>query len=152
MEFSLFFERLRGLGDQALVQVNAFDAPVPDYVLIGGALIMILAFARAQRRSVAGVRTLFEEAYGPVLISAHRRAYQARAALRKAELELEHERQRRRREKRRADGHSDAAGASVAELRPNGPVKKKTQIGDPRKVVKLTREYNNFILSPGANQ
>lgn len=88
---------LEGRALEIATQVQNFEVPVPDAAMLAGFLLLLAVIHRSHRSSMAGVSELVEKAYRVELLTANRRAYSARADLRKAELEIERERQRKRR-------------------------------------------------------
>ena len=80
-----------------VMAVRDFEVPVPDAAMLVGFLLLMLLIQRSHRKSLAGVKGVIEGAYRAELLTANRRAYNARNDLRKAELEIERERQRKRR-------------------------------------------------------
>lgn len=93
------------------MRLVAFDLPVPDAALIAAAVLVVLATALSQRGRVQDAHAQMESLYQAELLTANRRAQQARGELRRAKLEIEKERQKRRRESRGA-AHRRAARAA----------------------------------------
>ncbi|MEM0934398.1 MAG: hypothetical protein AAF646_15060 [Pseudomonadota bacterium] len=76
----------------------ALELPVPDLALVGAFILAVVATMLAQRGKTQDACRQVEALYQAELLTANRRAQQARGALRSAKLEIERERQRRRRE------------------------------------------------------
>lgn len=79
-----------------LMRVAAIDLPIPDAALVIGFALLACAIMLSSRGTAERIRSEIVEQYQAELLTANRRAQQARADLRKAELEVERERQKRR--------------------------------------------------------
>lgn len=99
-----------------LADIQAFEAPLPDYLMLGAFVILLLALYRSGRKGINRVQTDLAGAYQKELLTANRRAHQARSELRRAHLELERERQRKRRAMR--DQGPSNRGATPRRLEP----------------------------------
>jgi len=97
MEILEQIAKLEAPAKAVLADIQTFEAPVPDYALMGGFVILLFALHRSGRAGVKKVQANLEDAYGKELLTANRRMHQARSDLRHAHLELERERQRKRR-------------------------------------------------------
>ncbi|MEO1678365.1 MAG: hypothetical protein AAFU80_09425 [Pseudomonadota bacterium] len=85
----------------AIAAIAAFSVPVPDAAILGLFAFLLIAIHRSHRRGLARTRLALEDAYTAELVTANRRAYQARGELTKLRLEMERERQKKRRLERR---------------------------------------------------
>ncbi|WP_299081345.1 hypothetical protein [uncultured Ruegeria sp.] len=93
------FEQLANLEVPAravLADIQTFEAPLPDYLMLGTFVILLFALHRSSRAGVLKFRTKLEEAYQQELLTANRRMHQARGDLRRLQQEMERERQRKR--------------------------------------------------------
>lgn len=83
--------------NSVLANLNAFELPVPDVVMVL-AVVVILAFANiANARRQAQIRQDVAEAYQDELVRANRKVHATEAQLTKVKSDLERERQRNRR-------------------------------------------------------
>lgn len=86
----------------AISAVAAFSVPVPDAAILALFAFLLIGVLRSHRKALARTRQALEDAYTAELVTANRRAYQARGELTKLRLEMERERQKKRRLERRA--------------------------------------------------
>ena len=166
MDFLPNMEQVTGAWDSVATSVLAFEAPVPDSALLAGFLVAIAAQRIAHRRTFARVKGLYHDAYNGELLSANRKAYQARAELDIAKKEIEHARQMERRAKRQAAKKAALAKAALTpedvltfaetqRTQPPQPVAAAPR-HDPRQhadaVIQLSENLSQLNIAKGANQ
>lgn len=100
MDFITIPDQLKGVWDSVANGFLTFEAPVPDSALLAGFLVALATQRIASRRTFARVHDLYHDAFNSEVLNANRKAYQARAALDRAEKEIERSRQKERRAKR----------------------------------------------------
>lgn len=90
-----------GVSD-VVAAVAGFAVPIPDAAILALFAFLLIAIQRSNRKAQARTRQALEDAYTAELVTANRRAYQARGELTKLRLEMERERQKKRRLERNA--------------------------------------------------
>ncbi len=106
-------------------RIAAFETSVPDSVMLGLFIVLLLGLHRAHVRAALRARTALQAAYAAELVTANRLVHHARNNLASARLEIERERQRKRRLERHGPSRGDrpvsrplSIVADAAERRP----------------------------------
>ncbi|MEL6585406.1 MAG: hypothetical protein AAFY65_02540 [Pseudomonadota bacterium] len=110
---------LRALQDPALRlldRVIGVELPIPDVALICAFALLLVAVNLSQRSTAKDIRADVEAIYQAELLTANRRAQQAKGELTKAKMEIERERQKRRRDAHGEHRRSRQATSTVVDL------------------------------------
>lgn len=97
----------------------AVDLPVPDIALVGAFALAVAATTLSQRGRNQAAQSEVEDLYRAELLTANRRAQQARGELRQAKQAIERERQKRRREAAGSKPHARLKNRPIQMRRPD---------------------------------